>query len=80
MLYFWKDKIEVFCISSEDILNSTYRVGYSPFQHKGNFGEGQFHVNNTNIDSVHRTAFKIGEISYCEVYKFYKRFDESNFN
>ena len=44
---FFADKIAIFMIRSENILNC---LGYSDFQHKGNEGEGQFHLNQQTIN------------------------------
>lgn len=43
---FFEDKIAIFKMRSDQVLNCP---GYSDFQHKGNEGEGQFHLNNASI-------------------------------
>lgn len=40
---FFEDAVEIFRMKSSDILDC---LGYSDFQHRGNEGEGQFHINN----------------------------------
>lgn len=44
---FFSDKIAIFSMTSADVL---FCPGYSDFQHKGNEGEGQFHLNNSSFD------------------------------
>lgn len=44
---FFSDRIAIFSMRSDEILSC---VGYSDFQHKGNEGEGQFHLNDMSID------------------------------
>jgi hypothetical protein len=44
---FFADRIAIFKMSSYEVLSCP---GYSDFQHKGNEGEGQFHLNNASID------------------------------
>lgn len=42
--------------------------GYSDKQHKGNVGEGQFHINQINFE-YHIQNFLYRELSYEELYK-----------
>jgi hypothetical protein len=44
---FFYDKIAIFSMKSDQILSCP---GYSDFQHRGNEGEGQFHINNSSYD------------------------------
>lgn len=72
MLYyglFFADKIAVFAIKSDEILNI---IGYSDFQHKGNTGEGQFHLTNDSIDE-HLKKNLVDWITYEEVYKMFSK-------
>jgi hypothetical protein len=43
------DKILIFKIESIKLLNDTKNIGYSNKQHKGNDGEGQFHITSLNL-------------------------------
>ena len=47
---FFADIIEIFRMNSNEILSCP---GYSDKQHRGNEGEGQFHINNTNMN-IHK--------------------------
>ena len=62
---FFQDKIEIFKMSSSQIMSCE---GYSDKQHRGNEGEGQFHLNTGNID-YHEKNFLIKTITYEELYK-----------
>lgn len=64
---FFKDHIEIYKIASDEInkLNN-----YSNKQHRGNIGEGQFHLNNTNIE-LHRKNYLINIITYEELYQLF---------
>ena len=64
---FFADKIAIFQIKSEDVINIK---GYSDFQHKGNKGEGQFHLNKDTI-KFHFDNYFIKWISYEELYKIF---------
>ena len=46
-LFFW-DKLVIFRITS-DVVKSDPKIRYSDRQHKGNVGEGQFHINNWTL-------------------------------
>lgn len=65
---FFKDKIAIFKIKSTDVENIE---GYSDFQHKGNKGEGQFHINNDTIDYHMKNHF-LEWITYEEVYEMFE--------
>lgn len=45
---FFRDQVYIFKIRSEQIISDT-AIGYSDKQHRGNSGEGQFHIKNTNL-------------------------------
>lgn len=64
---FFADKIAIFEIKSNDVLQVK---GYSDFQHKGNKGEGQFHVNADTVDFHMSEHFKEW-ISYEDVYSMF---------
>lgn len=65
---FFDDKIIIFQIPSSSIDKS---IGYSDKQHKGNQGEGQFHITEKNID-FHLQHFRIGAMDYEELLKILK--------
>jgi len=62
---FFADKIEIFKMTSEEVLNCP---GYSDKQHRGNEGEGQFHLNESNI-GYHRKNFWERDLTYTELYR-----------
>lgn len=57
---FFSDCVAIFHIESEEIGSQIF---YSDFQHKGNIGEGQFHIN-TDSFSVHEENYLYRRISY----------------
>lgn len=62
---FFKDKIEIFKCSSKDV----YKIpNYSNKQHRGNKGEGQFHIKPTNL-WWHREHNSFMSVSYEELYE-----------
>ncbi len=61
---FFSDRIEIYKMTSDQILNCQ---GYSDKQHRGNEGEGQFHINQDNIE-YHRSNFMERTLSYKELY------------
>lgn len=69
---FFKDKIMIFRIPTENI---TSCLGYSDFQHRGNEGEGQFHINNDTI-SYHIQNWHVRNLTYEELYKLFKEHKE----
>ena len=71
---FFSDRIEIFKMSSDQILDCQ---GYSDKQHRGNEGEGQFHINQDNIE-YHRKNFLVHTLSYEELYKILKENELSN--
>ncbi len=68
---FFKDKIMICGIKSEDVNESNTGLFYSPFQHKNNVGEGQFHINNKTIQ-YHLDNYFIKWLSYEELYNLFK--------
>ena len=61
---FFTDCIEIYTIGSEDILSLP---GYSDYQHSGNIGEGQFHINNRTISS-HR-QYRNKTLTYFDLFE-----------
>ena len=64
---FFMDGIEIFGVSSEDIYSLP---GYSDFQHAGNAGEGQFHLNNNTLD-YHRDNCFLQFLTYEELFNLF---------
>ena len=62
-LFFW-DRVEIYKMTSEQV---TAWEGYSNKQHRGNLGEGQFHINQDNI-TEHRKKNLVKSLSYEELY------------
>ena len=65
---FFADRIEIYKMTSDEVLRCP---GYSDKQHRGNEGEGQFHLNGSNID-YHRDKFLIKILTYKELYNLFK--------
>ncbi len=65
---FFSDKIEIFKMKNDEVLSCQ---GYSNKQHRGNEGEGQFHLNQDNIES-HRKNFLQQVITYEELYNLFQ--------
>jgi hypothetical protein len=63
---FFGDCVAVFKISANEILKDK-NISYSNKQHRGNEGEGQFHVTNKNI-KYHLDNYLVKKITYNEVY------------
>lgn len=57
---FFSDTVAIFRIASKDIGPQIY---YSDFQHKGNIGEGQFHINNSTI-GIHEKNYLYQMVTY----------------
>jgi len=64
---FFSDKIAIFKITSDDVLTCP---GYSKYQHKGNEGEGQFHLNQGSIDWHLEKKF-VQWLDYEELYNLF---------
>lgn len=69
---FFADKIAIFELSNKEVMKVQ---GYSDFQHKGNKGEGQFHVNNDSIDYHMKTHFKEW-ITYEDVINMFNKYSK----
>ena len=66
-LLFFKDVIEIFQISKRSILRDK-NIMYSDKQHRGNVGEGQFHINNRTYKH-HKNKYFIDAITYEDLMK-----------
>lgn len=55
----WRDKIRYWVLSSDEIANNKY---YSVGQHRGNVGEGQLMLKDSNIDEVNEYEVGVREI------------------
>lgn len=55
----WRDKIRYWVLSSNEVLNNEY---YSVGQHRGNVGEGQLWLKNTNIDKFNKYEVSVRDI------------------
>lgn len=64
-LLFFNDGIELFEISKKQIQEDK-EVGYSDKQHRGNIGEGQFHVSNKTYGH-HKKKYFVCSVSYKEL-------------
>ena len=61
-LLFFNDVIEIFEITKKQILKDK-KISYSNKQHRGNTGEGQFHVNNKTYNH-HKKTYFVESITY----------------
>ncbi len=66
---FFQDKIAIFKMESKDILNCK---GYSDKQHKGNEGEGQFHLNQDTF-SYHLENHFEQWLGYDDLYELFRK-------
>ena len=64
---FFADQIAIFKMNSNEIMSC---LGYSDKQHKGNEGEGQFHLNHHSIDYHMRNHF-VRWLTYEELYNLF---------
>lgn len=55
----WRDEIKYWVLSSDEVKNNKY---FSTGQHRGNVGEGQLWVKDTNIDYFKQYEVKVNEI------------------
>ncbi len=55
----WRDEIKYWVLSSDEVKNNKY---FSAGQHRGNVGEGQLWVKDTNIDYFKQYEVKVNEI------------------
>ncbi len=69
---FFSDRIEIYKMSNSEVLSCQ---GYSNKQHRGNEGEGQFHLNQDNIEH-HRTRFFERNLTYEELYNIFRNIKE----
>ena len=67
---FFSDCVTIFRIESHEIKENVNggRIYYSDFQHKGNIGEGQFHVNSQTLQ-IHLDHYHYRILSYDELYQ-----------
>lgn len=68
---FFEDKIMICKIDSSQIALDPL-ILYSNHQHRGNVGEGQFHINNATI-SHHLNKYLLQWITYEELYELFKK-------
>lgn len=66
---FFEDKIMICKIKSSEILNDE-EIMYSDHQHRGNTGEGQFHINNRTIET-HLKKYTVKWLTYEELYNLF---------
>jgi hypothetical protein len=66
---FFSDCIQIFRIDSSEIKENEHggHIYYSDFQHKGNVGEGQFHINNHTMQT-HLDRYLYKTLSYDQLY------------
>lgn len=67
---FFSDCVKIFRINSADIKPRTQGgdIGYSNKQHKGNTGEGQFHITDKNLQ-LHLDKYFHKTLTYEELYQ-----------
>lgn len=65
---FFKDCVEIFKITNEEVKNLS---NYSDKQHRGNIGEGQFHISSANIQ-FHRDNYFDRKLTYEELYSLFE--------
>lgn len=67
---FFSDRVTIFRIESQEIKENLKggRIYYSDFQHKGNMGEGQFHINSKTLQ-IHLDHYHYKTLSYDQLYK-----------
>jgi hypothetical protein len=65
---FFSDCIKIFRIESKDIQENTRggSIYYSDFQHKGNVGEGQFHINARTLQ-IHLDNYLYKTVTYDDL-------------
>ena len=67
---FFEDKIMICKIESSQIKNDN-KILYSDHQHRGNIGEGQFHINNRTLAN-HLEKYLIRWLTYEELYNIFE--------
>ncbi|HXI25117.1 MAG TPA: hypothetical protein VNG71_14735 [Pyrinomonadaceae bacterium] len=67
---FFSDSIKIFRIESQDIKENSRGgvIYYSDFQHKGNVGEGQFHINTKTL-KIHLDQYLHKTLTYDELHE-----------
>ena len=65
-LLFFKDQIEIFEVESDSLTSDTQGLGYSDKQHRGNMGEGQFHINQDTYQ-WHKSNNFVQSVSYSDL-------------
>lgn len=65
MAYFFADCIKIFRIKSSEI---GPQICYSDKQHKGNVGEGQFHINQDTLQT-HLDTYLYQTLTYEELFQ-----------
>lgn len=63
---FFQDTIYIFRIPSSEIKESP--IGFSDKQHRGNLGEGQFHITNESL-AYHLKHYFVTKLTYEELYQ-----------
>ena len=58
-------------IGKTQLLNDD-KIFYSDHQHRGNVGEGQFHINNRTLNN-HIEKYFVQWLTYEELYKLYQK-------
>lgn len=61
---FFLDEIRIYKMTSQQVLSAP---GYSNKQHRGNTGEGQFHIKNDSME--YHKSYLIDTLSYEDLYK-----------
>ncbi len=67
---FFEDKIMICKIESTEIATDP-KIFYSDHQHRGNVGEGQFHINNATLEN-HLNKYLVSWLTYQELYDMFK--------
>lgn len=65
------DCVYVFKIDSKQLLKDSKNIGYSNKQHRGNIGEGQFHIKSTNLQ-YHIDNYLYQKLNWNEFIKLLK--------
>lgn len=65
---FFSDCVKIFRIERQEIKENAQggRIYYSDFQHKGNIGEGQFHINSRTLQ-IHLDHYLYKTLSYDDL-------------
>lgn len=67
---FFEDKIMICKIDANEIL-SDHNIMYSDHQHRGNVGEGQFHINNSTLEN-HLEQYLIQWLLYDDLFELFQ--------